>query len=261
MPTPSDGARHYVLLLIPSLLQDMKKLGLRKIASKSGLSEHEVSSFYFQTLSLLQGLPDSLDKTAPALWSALLERARLMTIIVGELSREELLKAKQQAIQNFLPQARKDVQAEHQKRLEEGDIDFHLAGLARDDASADKEEEICMEAIRLDREQCYGSLMQVTTEMLNIHQSRIVEDAKAHVHDRTLNSADDITSVDLIIHLGALLDSLLTLKGHPNMGDHQGMVDHDINHVVMGMGNMMYRVELGFSAPVAKQCSACLKPG
>ncbi|OEY67559.1 hypothetical protein BG841_14710 [Marinobacter sp. X15-166B] len=239
-----------MLLLVPGLLQDMKKLGLRKIAMQTGLSEQEVTNFYFQTASIMQSLPASPEDIDPKVWPALLERARLMTLVVGELSREELLRAKEQAIQNFLPQARQEVQSEYKKRLEQGDLDFHLAGLAREESPSHKDEDICMEAIRLEREQCYGALMKIATESLNPHQACIVKDAKAHAREQTLDASNDLSSVDLLVHLGALLSSLLTLRHHPDLVDPDGVVDHDIDHVVMGMGNILYRGELGFAAPV-----------
>lgn len=252
MATPSAGAQHYVLLLIPNLVRDMERLGLRHIIEQTSLPEQDVTSLYFQTKSISQSLPDHPENIDSTLWPALLERAKIMTLIVGELSREELLKAKDQAIQNFLPQARQKIQAEFQRRLEGGDVDFRLAGLSRQRASPERAEATCMEAIKLERQRCYESLMQVRTDQLNTHQAKLVSDAKTYVEECTLNPSDDCSSVDLLIHLGTLLNSLLVLKQHPDLAGHQDVADANIDHVVMGMGNILYRGELGLNMRPSK---------
>ena len=42
----SEGAQHYILMLIPSLIRDIDKLGLRRIIQTSEFSEREVTSLY-----------------------------------------------------------------------------------------------------------------------------------------------------------------------------------------------------------------------
>ena len=48
----SEGARHYVLILLPRLLKDVERIGLPEIIRTSGFSEQEVTTLYFRFVSI-----------------------------------------------------------------------------------------------------------------------------------------------------------------------------------------------------------------
>ena len=54
----SEGAQHYILMLIPSLIRDIDKLGLRRIIQTSEFSEREVTSLYFEFVTVNRVLPE-----------------------------------------------------------------------------------------------------------------------------------------------------------------------------------------------------------
>jgi hypothetical protein len=138
----SEGAQHYVLMLIPSLLRDIEKLGLRRIIRTSDFSEQEVTALYFEFVSAKRVLPDNPRSIEPASWQHLLHCVRVMSSLVALATTEELERARETAIRRYLPHAKESLKNEYDQMRSEGKVDFRLAGILRvlsriDDAPKD----------------------------------------------------------------------------------------------------------------------------
>src|SRR5690554_4818296 len=94
----SEGAQHYVLLLIPSLLRNIEKLGLRRIIRTSDFSEQQVTALYFEFVSINRVLPDNPHAIEPAIWQHLLHCVRVMSSLVSLATTEDLERAREAAI-------------------------------------------------------------------------------------------------------------------------------------------------------------------
>ncbi|MDC0661501.1 hypothetical protein [Marinobacter sp. SS21] len=245
MSLPSAGAQHYVLLLIPALLRELERMGVEAVIAKSGLPENEITRLFFQARSLGRNLPVHPASLGPDLWPELLQWARVLTSLVNLISQDDLLHARNQAVSQYLPQARQHLLDELARQREEGEVDFHLAGMVRGEQSANHADEICMEALRLEREQRYDSINQLIHSGLSELQSSVVREAQDYAREGMLRPPDDFSTLDLVIRLLDLLKAEIAEacgQGR-NPGD-----DSTIASVVLGLGNLLYREELGLMA-------------
>ncbi len=245
MTLPSAGAQHYVLLLIPALLRELERQGIEAVISKSGLPEAEITRVFFQARSLGRDLPEHPESLGPDLWPELLQWARLLTSLVNIISQDDLLHAREKAVSQYLPQARQHLLDELARQREEGEIDFHLAGMVRDKHKTGQAEEVCMEALRLEREQRYESINQLIHSGLSVLQSSVVQEAQDYAREGMLSPPDDFSTLDLVIRLLDLLKAEMAEASDQgrNPGD-----DSTIASIVLGLGNLLYREELGLMA-------------
>lgn len=244
MAAPSRGAQHYILLLIPSLLNDIERLGLKQIIAHSALTEQDITSLYFEVKSIAQLLPDDPLQVDPALWGELVHCVRLLQLLVTEAAGFELAQARRRAINTFLPQARQSLQSEFEKRRRQGNVDFRLAGIARTQAGDGRAEETCMEALRLQRQCHFDSLMAINMTGLTWHQAVITQDARACVQQQMEAPPDEFGAVDLLVSLLDLLRVLLDRETARKQSE------VDVETVVLSLGNMLYRRQLGLDTKV-----------
>ncbi|TBW58441.1 hypothetical protein EZI54_03380 [Marinobacter halodurans] len=261
MALPSTGAQHYTLLLLPGLLSEIERLGLRQVIARSSLTASDISGLYFEAKTITRLLPDDLESIDPELWPDLVECVRILAMLVREVTREDLARTKRQAINQFLPRARHQVRDEVRRQLGEGNVDFRLAGMTRPRAGGEQAEETCIEAIRLERQRRYRTMMTLDPDLLGHHQAAIVEEARTYVAHQMGNPPEDFGALDLLIHLGDVLRVLLT-------AEQDGITDEDtappghisVSNVVMGIGNLLYADELGLrgaTAPADPGREAC----
>ncbi|WP_148864255.1 hypothetical protein [Marinobacter fonticola] len=245
MAALSRGAQHYILLLIPSLLHEIERLGLKHVIAHASLAEREITALYFDAKSITQLLPDDPARIEPSLWHDLIHCVQLMQLLIGEAEGDALAQTRQRAVNKFLPQARQSLQSEFEKRRQSGQVDFRLASIARNRAGDSHAEETCMEALRLERQQRFESMKALSMHGLNWHQAVIAQQAKACVQQQMTTPPDDFASVDLLISLLDLLRRLIPLE-QADEPDKQGNPPNmDIETVVMSLGNLLYRQELG----------------
>ncbi len=240
----SLGAQHYVLMLIPRLLRDLEELGLPYIIRTSGFTEREVTTLYFEFVSIKRVLPADPARIAPELWQHLVYCVQVMSEMVNAASMEELAQAREQAIQKFLPHARQTVEQEYRDQCREGAVDLHLAGVLRQDKAPDHARELCMEAIRLERKQRLASVKNMPTAHLDSHSACIVEAAKTYVDQAQADAPDDFGLLDLVIRLLDLLRLVHVLEVAPETKDAIPQ-DFSVDNIVLGIGNALYREELG----------------
>lgn len=245
MAVPSEGAQHYVLMLIPNLLGEIERLGLRQTIAKSSLTEQELTSLYFEFKSIARLLPAEPAAIDPVVWPDLLEGLRLLSALVRESARDDLQRAKTRAINQFLPQARKSIQAEFDKRLRRGNVDFRLAGISRPPTSPARAEHTCFEAIRLERRRRYKTIQAMTTDGLDAHQAAVVRSAQRYIQQQMADPPEAFGSLDLLISLVDVLRLLLLLEPDDVVSDPAPPGRISVANVVMGMGNILYCDELG----------------
>ena len=241
----SEGAQHYVLMLIPSLLRDIEKLGLRRIIRTSDFSEQEVTALYFEFVSANRVLPANPHSIEPASWQHLLHCVRVMSSLVGLATIEDLERARETAIRRYLPHAKESLKNEYDQIRSEGKVDFRLAGILRGGDSPENSGQVCMEAIRREREQRVESIKCLGTEHLTAHETCVVEAAKAYVVSRIDDAPKDFGILDLVIRLLDLLRLVLVLESRSTGGATAVSSNFSVENIVLGIGNALYRSELG----------------
>ena len=241
----SEGAQHYVLMLIPSLLRDIEKLGLRRIIRTSDFSEQEVTALYFEFVSAKRVLPDSPRSIEPASWQHLLHCVRVMSSLVSLATTEDLERARETAIRRYLPHAKESLKNEYEQMRSEGKVDFRLAGILRGGDSPENSGQVCMEAIRREREQRVESIKCLGTEHLTDHEAFVVNAAKAYVVSRIDDAPKDFGILDLVIRLLDLLRMVLVLESRSAGGAAAVSSNFSVENIVLGIGNALYRSELG----------------
>ncbi|MBQ0748020.1 MAG: hypothetical protein KBT82_17355 [Marinobacter sp.] len=241
----SEGAQHYVLMLIPSLLRDIEKLGLRRIIRTSDFSEQEVTALYFEFVSANRVLPANPHSIEPASWQHLLHCVRVMSSLVGLATIEDLERARETAIRRYLPHAKESLKNEYDQIRREGKVDFRLAGILRAGDSPENSGQVCMEAIRREREQRVESIKCLGTEHLTSHETCVVEAAKAYVVSRIDDAPKDFGILDLVIRLLDLLRLVLVLESRSTGGATAVSSNFSVENIVLGIGNALYRSELG----------------
>ncbi|MBW0147105.1 hypothetical protein [Marinobacter arenosus] len=240
----SKGAQHYILLVIPRLLREIEELGLPHIIRTSGFSEREVTSLYFEFVSIKRVLPAEPKRIAPEIWQHLTYCVQVMSAMVNAASVEQLAEAREQAIQKFLPHARQAVESEYREQCSEGTVDFRLAGILKQDTSPEQSRDLCMEAIRLEREQRLESIKGLSVAALGEHSRQIVEAAMAFVQRAASDPPEDFGLLDLVIRLLDLLRLVLALE-HDEASKANIPQDFSVDNIVLGIGNALYRNELG----------------
>lgn len=236
----TTGARYYLLLLVPHLVKDMEQLGLPRIIHSSGFPEHELTSLYFEFLSVCRVLPEDPKDVAPELWEYLVHCTRLMSTLVNAASRAELSEARESAVRKFLPHARETVKYQYQEQCQEGTVEFRLAHLLQGGASPDQSRELCKEAIRLEREERVQTSLQVQTEGLSCHQAAIVEVAKDYVRESAAGAPEEFCALDLVVRLLDLLHEVLP----PEPGNGPAGAT-SVERIVLGLGHVLFSRELG----------------
>ncbi|HET8800951.1 MAG TPA: hypothetical protein VFN01_07185, partial [Marinobacter sp.] len=241
----SEGAQHYILMLIPSLIRDIDKLGLRRIIQTSEFSEREVTSLYFEFVTVNRVLPEDPGRIDAAAWAHLLHCVRVMSSLVNLATLEDLSKARDDAIRKYLPHARESLKSEYDQLRREGKVDFRLAGMLRREGSDEQCEKVCMEAIRLEREQRIASIRDLHTGDLSGHQACVVEAAKAFVQRQVDDPPENFGILDLVIRLLDLLRLVLVLESESPGGASAVSSNFTVDNIVLGIGNALYRGELG----------------
>ncbi|MDX1756177.1 MAG: hypothetical protein R3175_08980 [Marinobacter sp.] len=248
MILPTTGGQHYVLLLIPALLRELERVGVGRVIAKSGLPEQDVTRLVFQSRALNRALPEEPASLEPGLWPDLVHWAQVLSTLVNLACQEELDQAREQAVHQFLPQARHNLAREVARQRRRGDIDFQLAGLVRPQSRSRHAEEICMEALRLERERRFRSLQRFSAEGLSRHQAAVVRSAKAYVCVQMVSPPEDFDQLDLVIRLLDLLNSEMVGA----RSQHRALAsDPDIANIVLGVGNLLFREELALSPGTA----------
>ncbi len=243
----SEGAQHYVLMLIPSLLGDIEKLGLRRIIRTSDFSEQKVTALYFEFVSIKRVLPSNPLAIEPAIWEHLLHCVRVMSSLVNLATTEDLERARDIAVRRYFPHAKESLKSEFEKMRSEGKVDFRLAGILRQGDVPENSERVCMEAIRREREQRVESIKCLGIEHLTSHEAFVVESAKAYVLSQLDEAPEDFGVLDLVIRLLDLLRLVLVLESRSPGGASAVSSNFTVENIVLGIGNAMYRGELGLS--------------
>ena len=244
----SEGARHYVLILLPRLLKDVERIGLPEIIRTSGFSEQEVTTLYFRFVSIARVLPADPERITTEIWEHLVYCVQVMTGMVNAASLDDLIAARERAVRKYLPHARKSLEEEFEELRHEGTVDFRLAGLLRQEESPEHSRDLCMEAIRREREERFESVRTLDTCALDAHQAFIVESAKAFVIREMAAAPDDFDILDLVIRLLDLLRMVLILEARSKPGESPVSADVSVERIVLGLGNVLYKHELGLEA-------------
>ncbi|MBK1885193.1 MULTISPECIES: hypothetical protein [Marinobacter] len=243
----SVGAKHYVLMLIPSLLGDIEKLGLRRIIRTSDFSEQKVTALYFEFVSIKRVLPDNPESIEPAIWEHLLHCVRVMSSLVNLATTEDLERAREMAVRRYYPHAKEKLKNEYEQMRSEGKVDFRLAGILRQGDLPENSGQVCMEAIRRERQQRVESIKCLGVEHLTYNEAFVVESAKAHVMSRIDEAPEDFGTLDLVIRLLDLLRLVLVLESRSPGGASAVSSNFTVGNIVLGIGNAMYRGELGLT--------------
>lgn len=241
----SEGAQHYVLMLIPSLLLDIEKLGLRRIIRTSDFSEREVTALYFEFVSIKRVLPHNPHSIEPAIWQHLLHCVRVMSSLVSLATTEDLERARETAVRRYLPHAKMSLKNEYEQMRSEGKVDFRLAGILRQGDLPENSGQVCMEAIRRERQQRVESIKCLGTEHLTDHEAYVVESARDYVLTEIDDAPEDFGILDLVIRLMDLLRLVLVLESRSPGGASAVSSNFKVENIVLGIGNAMYRSELG----------------
>lgn len=242
----SPGARHYVVMVIPRLLRDIEELGLPRIIQTSVFSEQEVTRLYFEFVSIRRVLPAAPDSIPAEIWEHLVYCVQVMSSMVNAASLEELVQAREQAVRKFLPHARATVESEYQEQCSDGTVDLRLAGMLRQESSSEQATELCMEALRIERQERLASIAKMSLTPFDGPALKILEEAKSYVAEASANPPDNFGHVDLIIRLLDLLRVVVELeKNHEAKSSIPDEFSEE--NIILGIGNSLYRESLGLT--------------
>ena len=235
----SPGAQHYVLLLAPSLLADMDRVGLARIIHCSGVPEQEATSLYFEFRSVCRVLPAEPESVPSELWDYLAHCTQLVSTLIHTAEKSAVERARQDAVRKFLPQARHSVQHKYEEQCQEGTVELRLAALMRDTGSPEQSRELCKEALRLEREQRYQSCLAMDTVGLSPPQATIVDHAITYAHQSITEAPDRFAPIDLVIRLLDLLHTVRQPASDLSSDDPDA-----VDRIVLGLGNVLFGDEL-----------------
>ena len=217
----------------------MDRIGLPGIIHSSGLPEHEVTSLYFEFSSVCRVLPDDPDAVPEPLWEYLSHCLQLISTLVHLADKEEVERARQNAVRKFLPQARTAVEHEYQEQRQEGTIEFRLGALVRGESSAEQSRALCREALRLEREARYQACAGMSAAGLDQSRAVIVECALTYAHRSVADAPEHFAPVDLVVRL---LDLLHSIRQQVPQDD---APSGDVDRIILGLGNVLFSDELG----------------
>ncbi|SFR42036.1 hypothetical protein SAMN05216203_0143 [Marinobacter daqiaonensis] len=244
----SPGAQSYILLLAPRLVADMERIGLARIVRESGFPEEEVTSLYFEFVTLCRALPPRPEAIPAPLWEYLIHCVQVMSALITTAEKESLDRARENAVRKFLPQARDAVRNEHEKQCQEGTIEFRLASLVRHEDSPEQSRELCREALRLEREAHFNACRQLDTEGLDPLQAAVVTRAMTYARESLVDPPEHFAAVDLVVRL---LDLLKDVLDQQTSGDEPQEEGASVERIVLSLGNVLFSKELGLDPPAA----------
>ncbi|WP_166259221.1 hypothetical protein [Marinobacter salicampi] len=200
------GFKYYLLILTPSLIDDLEDYGLHEALHEPGLDHHEVEKTFFLARATKAWLPVTPEAADPDLWPDLMSAIHRIRKLLDVLEKEVFEAVIANAKETTSEIARANLTREFEEKRSEGELDFRLHGLSTSapppDATAP--DPAVAESFRLKRTQRYQALIGYDGESLKPGEKLILADAKASARAVMEDGEQDVP-IDAVLAMAAVL--------------------------------------------------------
>lgn len=206
MTTLPLGFKHYLLILVPSLIEDLEDYGLHEALNEPGLDHHEVEQTFFLARAIQAKLPVTPEAADPALWPELMKAIHKIRSLLDVLEKEVFEAVIANAKETTSVIARANLTKKFEEKRAEGELDFRLHGLSTsappDDGTT--HDPAVAESFRLKRTERYQALLLFEGQNLKPGEKIILNDAKTLAEKAMDHSAKEVP-IDAVLAMAAVL--------------------------------------------------------
>lgn len=200
------GFRYYLLILAPSLIEDLEDYGLHEALHEPGLDHHEVEKTFFLARSIQARLPVTPETADPTLWPELMHAIHRIRNLLDVLEKEVFEAVIANAKETTSDIARATLTKRFEAKRAQGELDFRLHGLST--STPPKEEGLIdpavEESFRLNRSQRYQALQEFDGSRLKPGEQLILGDAKT-LAKRVVTHGKKGVPIDAILAMSTVL--------------------------------------------------------
>lgn len=239
----SLGLRHYLLILLPSLIDDLQDYGLSDAASDSRLHPHDVEKAFFTARAMADRLPEIPEQAPPERWPEIMIAIHGISAVLDVLEKETFDAVAAQALATTAEVARDRVKREFERKRAGGEVDFRLHGLSTTEPTGDGPDPAVEASFAIQRGGRYDELMATDTERLKAAESVILDDAKALARGIVEGGSDD-TRLDALLAMATLVRETTGVRFKSNLPDAiRERFDCMAVKATMALGAIVYRDE------------------
>lgn len=212
------GFKYYLLILTPSLIEDLEDYGLHEALHEPGLDHHEVEKTFFLARAIKARLPVTPEAADPTLWPDLMSAIHNIRKLLDVLEKEVFEAVIANAKESTSEIARANLTREFEEKKADGELDFRLHGLStsappQDGAASDP---AVAESFRLKRTQRYQALMAFNADSLKAGEKLILVDAKASAR-AVMDNGEQNVPIDAVLAMAAVLMETAGVQDKPQV--------------------------------------------
>ena len=238
-----QGLKYYLLLLLPSLIDELHDYGVSVAATDRQLNEHDVEKAFFAARSIQHHLPASPDQGNDEVWREVMEAVHAIRVVLDVLEKETFEEVAAEARKTTSDIARAEVREAFERKREEGEVDFRLHGLTRAAPVEEGEDPVIRESFSLKREGRYQEFIAFGGTDLRPEERVILNDAKILAHSVVELGRED-SRIDAILAMGTVLAEILSVRANPRVPEAiREQFGRMAAKATMALGAIVYRDE------------------
>ncbi|MDX1635870.1 MAG: hypothetical protein R3280_14620 [Marinobacter sp.] len=239
----SVGLKHHLLILAPSLVDELEDFGLANVVASGALDEHEVEQAFFTARGLANWLPEDPDALAPADWEALMVAVHQLRRVLDVIEKETFEAVAREARSVTADRARQDLRAAFEAKRAEGEVDFRLHGLSRTEPKASGQDPAVQEAFRRKRTERHRLLLGFDDDGLSPAESVILADARGLANAVMVDGVTD-NRLDALLAMTSVFIEMVSMRRNPGVPDAiRKTFTRMSTKAVMALGAIVYRDE------------------
>lgn len=243
MTNLSLGLRHYLLILAPSLVEELEDFGLACAQVSADLDAHDVEQAFFAARGLAGWLPRNPEQVAPQRWPELMEAVHHIRRVLDVLEKDAFEAVATEARSVTARRARQDLRQAFEHKRAEGEVDFRLHGLSTTKPEPGGRDPAVQEAFRRKRAERYHLLLGFESGDMNAAEAVILADARGLARDVMEAGVSD-SRIDALLAMAAVYVEMASMRRHAAVPEAiRATFGRMSTKAVMALGAIVYRDE------------------
>jgi hypothetical protein len=239
----SLGLKHYLLILTPSLIDELNDFGLELALGHPGLKQHDIEKAFFAARAITHRLPAQPDLAEPALWLDIMDTIHAVRVVLEPLEKETFDAVAEQAAKATSEIARADMKQMFEEKKAKGEVDFRLYSLSQTKAEPGVADPAVQESLHIKRARRHETFISFNEHTLRPNEQVIMQDAKALLHRITEERFAD-ERIDALLALGTVMMETASVRVNTGVPDViREKFDRMTGKAAMALGALVYRDE------------------
>ena len=239
----SQGLKYHLLILAPSLVEELEDYGLANAARSAALDEHEVEQAFFTARGLVNWLPGEPESLASGDWETLMASVHQIRRVLDVIEKETFAAVAREARSVTADMARQDLREAFEHKRAEGEVDFRLHGLSKTEPAADGRDPAVQEAFRRKRAERHRLLLGFDTQQLSASEAVIFADARALANSVMVDGVAD-NRLDALLAMTSVFIEMASMRANPVVPEPiRDTFTRMSTKALMGLGAIVYRDE------------------